>query len=257
VYAWRERGLVESWEARIAVLEGAEIREEGGKTDRFVAVPGMNAICSELAAEQQDCRFSWTAGSLHHENKEWRVQSAEGESLAADAVIVALPAPQAADLLAGLPQEAGLPAVEMRPCWALMVVADRPLLAGYDAAFVNAGALSWLASQRSRPGRPNVHAWVLHASPDWSARHLDTPAGEVQEKMLEAAKALPAAQAFEAESAFTHRWLYALAEKPLARQSLWFPQQRLAVAGDWCAGSRVEGAFLSGAAAAGRIMGAR
>jgi photolyase PhrII len=257
VYAWRERGLVESWDARIAVLEGAEIREEGGKTDRFVAVPGMNAICAELAAEQADCRYSWTAESLHYEEKEWRVQSTDGESLVADAVVVALPAPQATALLAGSPLEAKLPGVEMRPCWALMVVADRPLLDGYDAAFVNQGALSWLASQRSRPGRPDVHAWVLHACPDWSARHLDTPAEEVRDKMLEAARELPVAQAFEVESAMTHRWLYALADEPLNRQALWFPDQRLVIAGDWCAGSRVEGAFLSGAAAAGRILSVR
>jgi predicted NAD/FAD-dependent oxidoreductase len=205
----------------------------------------------------EDCRFSWTAESLQYENQQWRVQSCGGECLVADALIVALPAPQAAALLDGLPPGAELPDVDMRPCWALMVIANQPLLAGYDAAFVNDGALSWLASQRSRPGRPAAHAWVLHACPDWSDQHLDAPAEEIQYKLLEAARDLPVAQAFEVESAMSHRWLYALADEPLERQALWFPDQRLAVAGDWCAGSRVEGAFLSGAAAAGRTLSVR
>jgi len=54
--------------------------------------------------------------------------------------------------------------------------------------------------------------------------------------------------------AVAHRWRYALARKPLEKGAIWFEDQRLALAGDWCHGSRVEGAFLSGAAAAGRIM---
>ncbi|MDX1741267.1 MAG: hypothetical protein R3178_08245, partial [Rhodothermales bacterium] len=52
-----------------------------------------------------------------------------------------------------------------------------------------------------------------------------------------------------------HRWSLAQAEEPLEDGCLWDESRRIGVCGDWCAGSRVEGAFLSGAAMAGRVMG--
>jgi predicted NAD/FAD-dependent oxidoreductase len=50
-----------------------------------------------------------------------------------------------------------------------------------------------------------------------------------------------------------HRWRYARTEKALGEPCLWDPERRLAVCGDWCLGSELESAFLSGSAAAGRI----
>jgi hypothetical protein len=78
--------------------------------------------------------------------------------------------------------------VTMRPCWALMAVFDEPLLEDWDAAFVNDGALAWVCSQRSKPGRPPASAWVLHATPEWSEAHLELAAGEAAERLLEAAR---------------------------------------------------------------------
>ena len=72
--------------------------------------------------------------------------------------------------------------------------------------------------------------------------------------MLAAARDLPGAVAFEVESVRAHRWRYARAAEPLERGAIRIDGLNLTLAGDWCHGSRVEGAFLSGAAAAGRIM---
>ena len=72
----------------------------------------------------------------------------------------------------------------MQPCWAVMAVFDRPLLADWDAAFVNEGPLSWVSAQVSRPGRPAAHAWILHASPQWSKAHLEDDADSVREALL-------------------------------------------------------------------------
>jgi predicted NAD/FAD-dependent oxidoreductase len=77
----------------------------------------------------------------------------------------------------------------------------------------------------------------------------------VTRELLAAATALPGARKARAEYATAHRWRFAQAREPLDAGALWFREQRLALAGDWCHGSRVEGAFLSGAAAAGRLLG--
>ena len=256
VLAWRERGLVEAWDARIAVVGDGEEGSRRKETERYVAVPGMNAICSEIAAEMQDCRFGWTLQSANFGSRRWTLESSEGEQLSADALVLAIPPDQARALLTDETVSEALADIGMQPCWAVMAVFDRPLFADCEAAFVNQGPLSWVSSQAARPGRPDVHAWVLHASPEWSLRHLESDAKTVQEKLLAAAKDLPIAQSVETVWATAHRWRYALAAQPLDRGALWFDERRLALAGDWCNGSRVEGAFLSGAAAAGRVMGA-
>ena len=254
VLAWRERGLVEAWEGRIAVVDEDGIGQDKGSSERYVAVPGMSAICAELAQELPDCRLSWQVSQVGRDAGQWVLSSDKGDQLTADALVVAIPAPQAASLLKGSEIANRVAAVEMRPCWAVMAVFDRPLLREHDAAFVNHGPLSWLAGQASRPGRPGVEGWVLHAGPEWSQEHLEDDPAEVRNQLLKAALELPIAQAASVENAVAHRWRYALARTPLEAGAVWVEDQRLAIAGDWCHGSRVEGAFLSGAAAAGRIM---
>ena len=51
------------------------------------------------------------------------------------------------------------------------------------------------------------------------------------------------------------RWGYALPGEREGQDCLWDGPLRVAACGDWCRGGRIEGAFLSGLAAAGRILG--
>ena len=44
VESWIEDGIVEPWRGRIVVLDSGTIKEEKMGADRFVAVPGMNAM---------------------------------------------------------------------------------------------------------------------------------------------------------------------------------------------------------------------
>jgi predicted NAD/FAD-dependent oxidoreductase len=53
----------------------------------------------------------------------------------------------------------------------------------------------------------------------------------------------------------SHRWRFAQPDPPLAMNCLFAEEQRIGVAGDWCGGPRVEGAFLSGLSLAERILG--
>lgn len=257
VLAWLERGLVVDWEPRITVVGDCGQNSESSETRRFIAVPGMNSICREMAEQQPDCRFGWTVQTLERIDSGWALHSDTGETLEANFLLCTLPPEQASRLLADPNVDRLLSGVEMLPCWSVMAVLDRPLLAESDAAFINQGPLSWVASQSARPGRPPAHAWVLHANPDWSMEHLDCSAKDIAGLLLEAAGGLPQALKFKVRSAIAHRWRYALARQPLDSGALWVGSKNLVLAGDWCHGSRVEGAFLSGLQAARRIMGLR
>ena len=256
VMAWLERGLVHEWNARIATIGDRDNNKKSQRTDRFIAVPGMSAVCSELAGELPDCRFEWAVRKLERLENGWVLTSDEDRSLECDALIIAAPPDQASALLADPEVDELVEGVQMMPCWALMLVLQEPLLKDHDAAFINHGPLSWVSSQASLPERPPANAWVLHANPEWSATHLEKSADEIRDLLLETVRELPLVQPFTVESAVAHRWRYALAKQPLKSGAIWLKSKNLALAGDWCHGSRVEGAFLSGAAAAGRIMAA-
>jgi hypothetical protein len=252
---WRAEGLVQRWDARIAVIDETGIRPAKPGVDRYVGVPGMNAVCRHLAESLPDCRFGWEVAGAYRHGAGWRLESSNGKRIEAQALVVTSPPVQAREILGPARNFSPLTSIELLPCWAVMLVLDRPLSPDWDAAFVNSGPLSWLASQASKPGRPNAHAWVLHANADWSRDHLEMDGGAVCEALFGAAVSLPGAGPAKVQAARTHRWRYALARNPADTGVLWNESRRLAVAGDWCAGSRVEGAFLSGLAAASRILG--
>jgi predicted NAD/FAD-dependent oxidoreductase len=257
VAGWRENGLVAPWTGRIAVLDRGMTVLKADDTERLVAVPGMNALCRHLARDL-DVRYEACVDSLERTAEGWRLGSSDGLDLGRfAAVVVSAPAPQAAALLAGAAPRlaARADAVAMSPCWAVMAAFPEPLALGFDGAFVHRSPLAWVARNASRPGRPaEGEAWVLHGSPEWSYDNLERAPDEAAARLLaafaEAAGGLGPAPVHLA----AHRWRYALPREPLAEPCLFDPGLRLAACGDWCGGPRVEGAFLSGLAAAERVL---
>ncbi|HET6566314.1 MAG TPA: FAD-dependent oxidoreductase [Xanthomonadales bacterium] len=256
VQDWQERGLVSPWQARIAVIDENGLRPGGENTERFIGIPGMSALCRDLAAELDAVRFDWKATRLQQTGEGWLVHSVQGEALQAQTLVLSIPPLQARELLPGHLFTNELAAVDMRPCWAVMAVLEQALLDSHDAAFINHGPLSWISSQSSRPAEDDAsaagkpHAWVLHASAEWSRQHLEADPDWVCSELLQAASSLPGAAANRVKWSKAHRWRYSQAEQPLQQGVLMLPANRLVLAGDWCNGSRVEGAYLSGLAAA-------
>ncbi len=137
-----------------------------------------------------------------------------------------------------------------------MVALAEPLAVSFDGLFVNHGPLSWIARDNSKPGRPPAEAWVLHASREWSEANLELPAEVVAEQLVAAWREVVGV-APTVENATAHRWRYSGPAEPLAERCLADAARGLFAAGDWCGGPRVEGAYLSGLAAAERIIQSR
>ena len=94
---------------------------------------------------------------------------------------------------------------------------------------------------------------VLHGSPEWSRGHFDDDPASVTASLISEFFRTTGHGVIEATWTRAHRWRYALAENPLLENCFGDPRNRLGVCGDWCQGSRIEGAFLSGKASAERI----
>jgi len=258
VRAWRREGVVDEWAGRIVSLSSGRATPGRGSARRFVGMPGMSAVTRRLA-RGLEFEPDFRVDSLERSAAGWTLGAEDGRRTGPFAtVILAVPAPQAAPLLAAAPALAGRAAgVAFAPCQALMVRYPRSLGLPFDGAFVEAEALSWVARNSSKPARgPGEECWVLHGSPEWSRRRLDTNPGRVTAEMLEAFDRACGARLPEPSRTVLHRWRFALPIEPLADPCLFDPAWGLGACGDWCAGPRVEGAFLSGSAMARRLLGA-
>ena len=134
-----------------------------------------------------------------------------------------------------------------------MVAFGGEIQAGFDGAFVHGSPLSWVVRDGSKPARPEAEAWVLHASPDWSRRHLDLAPAEAAARLLEVFFTASGTRRVNPLHLDAHLWRFALPD-PLPDGCLFDSELRVAACGDWCGGPRVEGAFLSGLAAADHVL---
>jgi renalase len=260
VARWVAAGVVAPWQVQVHSFgddRAAGSVDTGGATERFVGAPRMSSVAAWLTAP---LAFSTgiTVSAVQREQDGWRVVVQDGGALqqAFDAVVLAVPAPQAAPLLHEVaPQQAALAAeVSMEGCWSLMLDYAAPLHLGFDAAFVNQGPLRWIARDSSKPGRIGRESWLLHASAAWSEAHIERSGDEVAALLLAAFARLggTAPQRWSA-----HRWRYASTPQVRTEQCWWEPAQGLGVCGDWLNGGTVEAAWLSGTALAQRILDTR
>ena len=256
VEAWVADGLVEPWNGRIATAQQGRLTAKPDGPTRYVGVPRMSALTRHLSTDLA-IQYQTRVGHVERLDDGWRLCDDAGQDLGRyDVVLVTTPPVQAAPLLAEAPTLAGhVEAVTMRPCWAVMAVFDTPLPLAHDGLFIHDAPVSWAARNNSKPGRPPRESWVLHGAPSWSDAHLEADTETVANHLLaaffEATGLAPVVPRFVQ----AHRWRYALADNPLDAGCLWDADLKMGVCADWCNNSRVEGAFLSGMAVAGRVLG--
>jgi len=219
-------------------------------------VPGMSALGRALGAEvdrRQPCRIARIA----RDGDGWQLLDEEGTDQGRfDAVVVATPSPQAVPLLSAGPTlaEAAGRAV-MAPCWTGVFAFDAPLALN-DVADPGDGPLVSVHRNGAKPGRDGGESWVVHARSDWSRKHLEAAPDSIVQPLFEAFASAVESDLPAPRYARAHRWRYAHVETPVGEPCLFDRATMLAACGDWCLGPGVEAAFLSGAAAAGRILNA-
>ena len=256
VSQWSKQGLVSAWSEPIEVYGQrpdhlSRVDKERSLT-RWVGVPGNNAVLSALA-EQLVVHYQHKLTALEAVDEGWHLQvEAEGQidSLYARDLILTAPPAQAAELLGQSHRlYRTLSTHPMMPTLALMLGFDQPSGVDVSAAFVNDGPLSWFCRQSTKPRREG-EAWVLHATPEWSEAWLDQPQDEAASELYLAWCERLGVEGPQPAFMQMHRWRYAQSAAPLDQGFLSDTDSRVWIAGDWCNGNRVEGAWLSGRAVA-------
>jgi hypothetical protein len=236
--------------------------------------PGMNALARHLTSEL-DVQVGTTVRTLRRTTSGWEALDADGRAWAAARLAVAVPAPQGAALLRSAGDDAAerlaqrLDTVEMAPNWCAMVVLDGPLPARAHA-LLDGGELppactggdprlARVVREAEKPGRPSDECWTVQADAGWSAAHLEADASWVAETLGRALRdaLLAALGAGTPEVAHTtaHRWRFARVTRVVEAACLWEPDAGVGAAGDFGTVPDVAGAWLSGVALAGRLLG--
>jgi predicted NAD/FAD-dependent oxidoreductase len=268
VESWIEQGIVGQWpdqslgsDQKIAVLEDGVTKSESKSNDRFVSLPTMNALCKHIAdgvpiqKQTRVAKIDCLKGGV-----ESGVELFDDSEISLgkfDRVIVSAPAEQTAELLSKFTELAKpISNIQMNPCWATMVAFDKPVTNQWVGAFLHGSFLSWAARNNSKPGRSNNgdHV-VIHANPDWTAEHWEQEREEVAEMMLTEFWRVTGATPQPHHYLQSHRWKYAIPVDPSEMRCFADESAVIVACGDWASGSRVEGAYLSGIAAAGRVLG--
>ena len=248
----RFRKAVERWEAD---HWAAPWFGEDGHV-RYRAAGGMNELATKLGSAL-DVRLETAVRRADPFEQGWSLETESG-CVNAQALILTCPAPQSLALLADCRERVPpgfvlhLEAVEYDPCFSLMVIlsgSSRVPSPGYVR--LQTGPIEWIADNTHKGVSEGGAALTIHARADFSRRHFDAATDHVAAMLLETAKDWLGGPAVAWQ---VHRWRYSR-PVPADRPVCLFTQQPacLAVAGDAFGGSRVEGAFLSGLAAAEQL----
>ncbi|KAH9288469.1 hypothetical protein KI387_032586, partial [Taxus chinensis] len=158
--------------------------------------------------------------------------------------------------------------VLVRPCFALMMAFSQALTSiPVDGYTVTGSTILSCASCESRkPGRSNSgsECWVLHSTTEYadqiiSKTSLKKPSDDILNvvksdlfrEFQKTAPDIPSPLFMKA-----HRWGSAFPTTIIAKDDkcLWVENKRVAVCGDFCVAPDVEGAILSGLAAASKLL---
>lgn len=235
---WEARRLVRPWTNTFTVLSPEGERQSTGPM-RWAAPSGLRSLVEDLA------RGLVVASGVTVAHVERVDGSLQVDGRTADAVVLAMPDPQARRLLSDeLGAEAAALTDEFEPVLALTARWARRSWADRDGVFVNGNSvLGWVADDGLRRGDRSP-VLVAHSTAEFARSHLSEPDAAVAPMVAALCDTLGITD--QPELAVVNRWTFA---KPAGRrdQSFLLSDSGLGVCGDsWSVKPRVESAFLSG-----------
>lgn len=261
---WLDRGLARVWfEGRPDAGTGrGRGGESGGGEPHLCGTAGMQALCEDLAAGL-DVVTGASVRSLTLRAGTWSLTTAGGGTRHAAAVVLAVPLPVARGLVGE--GDAALDAawqrhvgdVDYDPCIAALAVpgdavSTAPHVGNAGALRVGGEPVEWVGDNLAK-GISGAPAVTVHAGPaasrEWWDEH-DAVAGRLLAGAARRWLGVPL------HAVAVHRWPYSKPQRPVGGRDAGLLRERppLVVAGDALPGGRVEGAAVSGLAAADDVV---
>jgi len=259
VEGWLDAGAAAEWSRGFADADGRP-NEDGHP--RYRGARGMTSIPKYLA-RGLDVRTGERAVMMDGSAGGWEVACESGLRLEASALLLAMPVPQALELATsgdyGLPanERQQLEAISYDPCLALMTSLDGPAdVPGPGGMQIKDEPLDWIGDNQ-RKGISDLPAITIHAGPEWSRAHFEDDEAEVERQLISFASDqlgtdLSSLVAESSLARWRYSWVTEANPEPVLVASGTPP---LLFCGDAFGQPKVEGAALSGLAAAEYLSG--
>ncbi|GAB4324327.1 MAG: FAD-dependent oxidoreductase [Candidatus Zixiibacteriota bacterium] len=244
---WRDAGVVRVCDpVKSHPALGAEL---------YCGVRGMNSIAAHMA-RGLDVRSSWHAISVGWDDGNVIVRGKTGETLSARSVLLTAPMPQSLALLdAGdvSLDDPDLARIEYSRCiTVLATIEGETNVPTAGGMWFDTEPIQWIVDNRKKGIAIDVTTVTIHSGPAFGEEHWDTDDENIVRMLTQAASRWIGDKISETH---VHRWRYAypVRKHPKTFQLVDRPGL-MAFAGDGFAGHEIEGARLSGIAAAEAII---
>lgn len=259
----RFRAIVDEWVAGGAAklwIDGSDSAPIGMRDGRlrYRGVGGMTSI-SRALAHGLGIEVNTRVTAVSPGSRGWHVDTTAGRVYEADALILTAPVPQSLAVLeaggTALPSDVqdSLSRITYTPCICVLAAYDAPT-ALRPPGIISSGAdttIQTVVDNHAKGVSPQAHAVTIHTSAEFSRDHWAANDEEIMSAVLsEVRDVLPEFPGH----VMTHRWKYSRCLSPAPVPTVCLPGPNpIAFAGDAFGGQDIEGAFLSGMAAADRI----
>jgi renalase len=255
---WLKAGVAREWTRGFADAQGRH-NEDG--YPRYRGSEGMTSIPDYLARDL-DVHTGQPVLEVNAHGGVWEISTESGQQETGTALLLTAPVPQSVALAGSgdfeLPVGARrrLDRISYDPCLALTVLVNGPTgVPEPGGVQIKGEPLDWIGDNQ-RKGISEAPAITVHAGPGWSQEHFEADEARITDSLLRLAgnqlgfDLLPRV----VETSLT-RWRYSWVNRSDPEPYLLASETPpLLFAGDAFGGAKVEGATLSGLAAADRLL---
>jgi renalase len=259
VVGWLEAGVIQEWTRGFADAEG---RYNDDGHPRYRGSEGMNTVARHLA-RGLDVRNGERVVAANARDESWVVRCGSGKQETAAALLLAAPVPRSLTLIDTgdfeLPDKTRgkLESISYAPCLALMALLDGPTGVSEPGGMqIKGEPLDWIGDNQ-RKGISEAPGITVHAGPEWSREHFGADEAEIAASLLSfTGEWLGTDVIPKVVKTSIARWRYSWVTQPYPEPYLVASEDPpLVFVGDAFAGQKVEGAVLSGLAAADHLLG--
>jgi predicted NAD/FAD-dependent oxidoreductase len=259
---WQAEGLIFEWSSGWSdgtLVDSANVDSANDGHPRYAAYGGLTAVPRRLA-QDLTIHKAVTIQSVTVEGGGWTAVAESGAVYQSHALILTPPVPQSLALLdtghttLTAADRAALETITYAPCITAVVWVEGTVNLPEPGALQRPDhPISWIADNRRKGISPQATLITMHVSPPYSRLWWLSPDAELEGAMRRELRPFLAPDGTIHEM-HLHRWPYALPTNIYPEPTLLAANlPPLAFAGDAFNGPRVEGAALSGLAAAEQV----